>query len=381
MKTPVAKRLLTALCLLVGFAAIGLAAWSWRQSMRPGRIHFERGLDYASAKQIPQAEQEWLAGIRQDPGFPDNYAQLGDLYAALGRFPQAAARYETATKLTPNDGTMFLRLARADEAAGRQEAALTAAGRAAALRPEDAEALGYYGILAAKLNRPETALPPLTRAYALAPDDADDLIYLVRVEFQRHDLLGAERDLTPFVQRHPDDAEACYLMASLWEQKPQAPGVLQTALDYARRAHAGSPRNEQACVLLGQISLEAQDPAGALPLFQQAQRTAPFSQDVLHGLMTCYARLGRPALAAQTAAILNAAVSRHTQISLLQDKLRLHPGDTTAALEAARLEEEDKNLPLAETYYRQAAHHAPQDARAQAALAGFLRRAGRQAAN
>jgi len=374
MKIPAAKRLLAALGLLFGLLAACAAAWSWRQATRPGRVHFERGLDYAAAKQMPQAEQEWLAGVRQDPGFPDNRAQLGDLYSALGRFRDAAGQYQDAIKLTPQDGSLFLRLARADEAGGEDEAALKPAERAAALRPEDAEAQGNFGVLAAKLNRPELALPPLTRAHSLSRDDADILIYLVRVEFQMHDLSGAERDLTPFVGRHPDNAEACYLMASLLHQKPQTAASTQTALDYAQRAHAASPHNEQACVLLGQLYLEAQNPSGALPLFQQAQQTAPFSQDVLHGLVTCYTRLGRPALAAHAAADLKATVSRRTQLSLLQDRLHLHPDDTAAALDAAHLEEENKELPLARTYYRQAVRYAPQDARARAALDAFLQR-------
>jgi len=365
---------------LVGLTAVCIAIWSWRQATRPGRVHFERGLDYAAAKRMPQAEQEWLAGIREDPGFPDNHAQLGDLYSALGRSGEAAARYQTATKLTPNDGALFLRLARADEAAGDTIAALAAAGHAATLRPDDAEALGYSGILAAKLNQPDRARAPLARAHALVPDDADDLIYLVRVEFQLHDFSGAERDLTPFVGRHPDNAEACYLMASLLHQKPQTAALTQATLDYAQRAQAASPHNEQACVLLGQLYLEAQNPLKALPLFQQARTATPYSQDVLYGLVTCYTRLGRQALAARAVADLNATVSRRTRISLLQDRLRLHPDDTAAALEAARLEEENKDLPMAQIYYRQAVRHAPQNARARAALNDFVQRTGGRSA-
>lgn len=379
MKLPPTHPWLLPLCLLAGLTAAAFAAWTWNQGARPGRTHLERGLDYAAAKQMPQAEQEWLAGAREDPRFPDNYAQLGELYSALGRPGEAATQYQQAARLTPADGALLLRLARADEAAGDTAAALDAAGRAAALRPDGAEALGYSGILAAKLNQPQKARAPLAQAHAAAPDDADILIYLVRVEFQLGDLAGAERDLTPFVQRHPDNAEACYLMASLLHQKPQTAANTQTALGYALRAHAGSPRNEQACVLLGQLYLEAQAPAKALPLFQQAQRDAPSSQDVLHGLVICYARLGRSALAARAAAALIAEVNRHTQLSLLQDQLRLHPDDTGAALGAAHLEEEGHDLPLARIYYRQAVRHAPQDAHARAALAGFLQRAAHEA--
>lgn len=380
MKTPLIKRLSIALGILVGLAAFGAAAWSWRQATRPGRIHFERGLDYAAAKQMPQAEQEWLAGVREDPGIPDNHAQLGELYSALGRSHAAAGQYQAALRLTPNDGALFLRLARADEADGDMEAARAAAGRAATLRPDDAEALGYSGILAAKLNQPDAARAPLARAHALTPDDADILIYLVRVEFQLHDLPSAERDLTPFVGRHPDNPEACYLMASLLHQKPQTAAVTQAALGYARRAQAGAPGNADVNVLLGQVLLDAGQTAQALPAFRQAQTLAPNSVLALHGLLTCDTTLGRPGEAARTKALLEAALARRVKMGHASDLLLANPNDAAALLEMARLREENGEGELALSYYRQAVRHAPQDARAQAALNNFLRHTGNHSA-
>lgn len=377
MKTA-ARRPFLVLCLLAVLVAVCAAAWSWRQATRPGRVHFERGLDYAAAKQMPQAEKEWLAGVREDPGFPDNHAQLGDLYSALGRSGEAAAQYQAATRLTPKDGALFLRLARADEAAGDTEAALAAAGRAAMLRPDDAEALGDYGILAAKLNQPKTAQAPLAHAHTLTPDDADVLIYLVRVELQLQDVAGAERDLTPFVQRHPDNAEACYLMASLLNQKPLTSDTLHSALDYARRAHQIAPGNDQASVLLGQVSLTAGDLVGALAAFRQAQAVAPHSQAVLHGLLACYTRLRQTAPAARASADLKAETARRARMARIADRLATNPADTAAALTMARLREENGELRLARGYYQQAVHRAPQDARARAALADFLRRTERR---
>lgn len=376
MKIFAGKRPLLALCLLAGLFAVCAAAWSWRQATRPGQVHFERGLDYAAAKQMPQAEQEWLGGVREDPKFPDNYTQLGDLYSALGRFGEAAAQYQAATRLTSDDEVLFLRLARADEAAGDTEAALDAAGHAAALRPDDAEALGAYGILAAKLNQPKAALVLLARAHALAPDTSDVLIYLIRVEFQLQDLAGAERDLTPFVQRHPDNAEVCYLMASLLHQKPQTPATSQIAIRYARRAQAGAPGNADASVLLGQALLDARQPAQALPAFQRARALMPHSQAAIQGLLSCYTRLQQPNRAERASADLSAETTRRDRMARITDRLNTAPSDIVATLELARLREENGETALAESYYRRAVRHAPQDPKARAALADFLRRTG-----
>jgi len=375
MKTLASRRPLLAPCLLAGLLAAGAAAWSWHQAMRPGRTHLERGLDYAAAKQMPQAEQEWLAGAREDPRFPDNHAQLGELYSALGRPGEAAAQYQQAARLAPTDGALLLHLARADEAAGDINAALDAAGRAAALRPDDAESVGYFGILAAKLNQPQKAQAPLTQAHALAPDDADALIYLVRAEFQLHDLAGAERDLTPFVRRHPDNPEACYLMASLLHQKPQTAAVTQAALSYARRAQASAASNADADVLLGQVLLDMGQPAQALPMFQRALALSPSSVLALHGLLTCDARLGRPGEAAQAKTSLDAALARRVRMGHAADLLLEHPSDTATMLEMARLHEEDGEPAVAGSFYRQAVRVAPQDPVARVALAGYLQRA------
>ena len=379
MNIPAATRPLLLLCCAAGLLAVCAAVWSWRQATRPGRVHFERGLDYAAAKQMRPAEQEWRAGVQADPDFSDNYVQLGDLYSALGRLPEAAAQYQAATRLAPQDSTLFLRLAHAEEAAGETEEARVAAGRAAALRPDDPEALGEYGILAAKLNQPKTAQSPLAHAHTLAPDSADVLIYLVRVEFQLQDLAGAERDLTPFVQRHPDNAEACFLMASLLRRKPQTDAVSQAEIGYARRAQAGAPGNTDASILLGQALLDARQPTQALPAFRQAQALMPNSIPALQGLLTCYTLLGRLDPAARTRAALDTALARHVRMGHASDLLLANPEDTAAALEMARLREENGEPALAESYYRRAVRHAPQDPRAQAALAGFLERTRRAA--
>jgi len=200
----------------------------------------------------------------------------------------------------------------------------------------------------------------------------------VRVKFQLQYLAGAERDLTPFVQRHPDNAEACYLIASLLHQKPQTAATLQAAIEYARRAQAGAPGNPDASVLLGQALLDARQPAQALKAFRQAQAVSPNSVLALHGLLTCYTLLGQSGSVAPTRTALNASLARRVRMGHASDLLLANPDNTAAALEMARLREENGEPALAESYYRRAVRHAPQDIRARAALADFLQRAGRQ---
>ena len=219
-------------------------------------------------------------------------------------------------------------------------------------------------------------MPPLKRAHSLAPDNADFLIYLVRAEFQAQDLAGVERDLTPFLARHTDNAEACFLMASLLHQKPQTGANLQGAVAYARRARASAPGNPEAAILLGQTLLDARQPAEALPAFQQAQTLKPGSVAALHGLLTCETLLGQTRQAAQTQATLAATLARLVRMGHASDLLLANPNNIAAMLDMARLREENGEPDQAGSYYRRAVRHAPQDPAARAALAAFEQRTG-----
>ena len=79
-------------------AALIAGFWFWRQANRPGVAHAAQGAADAAAGQSPQAEQEWQAGVRDDPRFPDCYIHLGDLYLQQKRFPEAVAEYAAAAR-------------------------------------------------------------------------------------------------------------------------------------------------------------------------------------------------------------------------------------------------------------------------------------------
>lgn len=75
-------------------------------------------------------------------------------------------------------------------------------------------------------------------------------------------------------------------------------------------------------------------------------------------------RLRQPAFAGRASADLEAETARRERIARISDRLNASPSDTAAALEMARLREEDGEGALAESYYRRAVRHAPEDARA-----------------
>ena len=356
---------------------LSVGFWFWRQATRPGIVHANQGAADAAAGNQIQAEQEWLAGVKEDPASPQCYTRLGDLYMQQKRIQEADAQYTAASKLTPNDGTLFFKLHFAALAVGDVPAARAAAKRAAELLPNDADAVGQYGLLESHSNNPAAALAALRRAHALRPDDPDFFHELVLREMTTGDFPAAEQLLTSWLPAHPQDAWACHLMAVVYEKKPPTPPTLQTALGYEKRAQAGLPDDLRIYITLGTLSLAANRPADALRAYQAGLRLEPTSGLMLHGLMTCYTRMGQPQQAAAAAARLQTTTMLINRIAHLQDTLRLNPSDVAAGLELAHLEDVDNNPSGAQNYYQQLMHTTPHDQRIRAALAAFYLRHGK----
>jgi len=378
----VPARLSRALLAVLAALCLALFFWlflAWRQSSRPGQARLNQGRE-AAAHDAGRAEREWKAGEREDPTLPGNYTSLGDLYAAQGRLPEAVAQFQTAARLMPGQGELFLRLAQLQLASDDAPAAIASARRAAALLPDDPRAVGYYGILCARSLDREAAVAALRRAVRLQPENRIFRLELVRQETNRHDYAAAEADLTPLLRARPDDPQGNLFMAILYNAKPQTAETFRRTLDMLARAQAGLPPTSAVPQVRAQLYLDAGRYAEARQSFLEGLRLDPGSRVMASGLLACDGRLGRTRDAASDAARLSAITRRLDRIEALERRLRVAPGDTGARLELGRLEEADSQPDVAESCYREALRRAPQDVAARAALADFLRRAGRPGA-
>lgn len=369
-------RVLITLTLLGGLAATAYGIWFWKQYNRPGMVHYRRGLDAATAGRALQAQQEWLEGVRQDPTFPRCYSELGNLYMAAQRPKTAAGYYDQAARLAPTSASLWFRLAYADLKAGELLAALSAAEQSARLRPNDANSVGIYGLILTKLGRHAQSVAQLRRAHQLDPADRDYLIELVASEMDGQDMTAAERDLAPFLQAHPQDPQACYLMAYLLNHTPHASQTLNVALDYALRAQAGAPGTASVYALLGQIYSALGRDDEAQRSYEAGAHLDQSNVSILQGLVNLYSRKGRKREAARAAETLQAVNARHLRMTHLEDQLRISRSNVAAGLELARLEEEDGHPDHALSYLSLLVHDNPPDPRPRKALAAFLQRNG-----
>lgn len=369
---------LLALCLIAGIGAAGYSLWLWHESSRPGAVRYLSGLDYASARQFGHARNEWVHGVDEDPTYPQCWVQLGDFYAQANDYTKGALYYQGASKLLPDDGLVFFHLGQMEQGLGETDAAVAAAQRAVTLLPGNAQVQALFGTLESDLNNRAVALNAMRQAHKLSPDAPDIVQELGRQELNVFDIAGAERDLTPYVQTHPQDAETNYLMALIAAQKPPTPANLSTGLEYALRASRSLPSDLRVLGVLGQLYLRADQPAIALPIFLKGNHLLPTSEIMLHGLVNSYSRLGRAKEAEAMAGELTRINLRHEEISRLVFAAKKDPRDTVSGLRLALLQEMDGEFLPAQLEYDRLLRQSPQDARLRAALASFLRRRGRQ---
>lgn len=370
------RRLPLTICLLLVIGA-GIYLFSfWQQWSRPGKRHYLRGLDAAAAQNYKGAEQEWLWGTREDPRYAGNFQRLGDLYGELRRYSESASSYAAAVKLDAANGEVWLRLSKMQQLLNNKQDALQSAQRAAELLPQDARALGQYGIMAAKQYKRPEALAALQRAHRMVPSNTDFLFALINVEMDQMDLAAAERDLIPFLQAHPTNGEACYLMAVFNHQKPRTPENIAAALTYARRAMPGMLQDTRGYLLLGSLYLEAQNPQRALRVYGAGYRVHPHAEGIIRGLVDCYQQMGDTRNAARYADMLQRANARHDRIRHLEQVMGFDHFDTRSGLELARLEEEEGDSTKALVYYQQLLRQSPQNGITRRALVDCLNRMG-----
>ena len=339
--------------------------------------HYLKGLDYAAAGQYGQAQSEWQFGVWEDPSSPQCWEQLGDFYTQAHQYVKAERCYEQTTHLLPDDGMQFLQLARTEKALGNSPAAMAAAKRAAMLIPNNADALALYGSLEGDLDNRPAALGALERAFALRPLDRGTVLALAYVDLRGTDNDAAVHHLTPYLQAHPEDPEACYLMAYTLLQQASAPGPLLTALASVQRAQKYLPKDVRVYSVEGKIDLRLNRPQDALIAFQAGRRVDPYSEGILQGVLTSEVRLGQTQKANVTATELQQVTLRHNRIEHLEQMSDMKQNSTADGLELARLQEEEGENRVAQTQLEQTLRRAPRDPRAHAALAAFLQRMGR----
>lgn len=109
------------------------------------RSHQAMGENYFVLRQIPQAEREFRAALKQGPETPELHLELGDVYAKSSQWDKAETEFRAQTRMQPGNAEAAYRLGEALLQQGKAHEAREHLIRADHLRPDMPETLYALG--------------------------------------------------------------------------------------------------------------------------------------------------------------------------------------------------------------------------------------------
>ena len=170
-----------------------------------------------------------------------DFAQLGNTAFAEGRFTEAVVQYRLALNETPtfavhvNLGHSYMKLERWTEAAASYQAAIDL--DRTAVTPDIWLFLGQARYQA---RRYRAALEAFLEAGS-AGGDGQTGVWAARCLIELEQWLGARTVLLVHLSRHPNDLEALELLAHVFGQMDNFPGVIDTYRELLRAAPDRTP--------------------------------------------------------------------------------------------------------------------------------------------
>lgn len=208
-----------------------------------------------------------------------------------GAHQEAADLFRLALRQAPNNAALLGETVDALEACGQWQAAVPFLDQLLALTPDDPRRLRQRGLFAAWAGDRPMALARLRAALALRPDDPDQIVALADV--LSWEPSGRAEAATLFARGLAASPSHLPLLLGHADLLSWSAGTRgQAAVKYAE-ALVIEPNSLRARV--GQANLRAWggDPAGALPLYDQALRLAPTDLAALRGRGGALNQLGR----------------------------------------------------------------------------------------
>jgi predicted TPR repeat methyltransferase len=170
--------------------------------------------------------------IELAPEHPDLHNNRGNILKRLGRLEEAHASFAEALALRPDNPDALNNMGCVVRERGNLEGAVELFHKAVALRPAHADALHNLGHGLGMLGRLEEAVVVLRSAIAVRPGSATAYRHLGAMLCGLGHFDEARRVYEAWVERHPEDPEARYLLsASAQETVPsRAPDDVVRAL-------------------------------------------------------------------------------------------------------------------------------------------------------
>ena len=235
---------------------------------------YQLGIAYAGLSNLGQAETEWRAAVRLQPGKVEPQRALAVLATQNKNMALLADASQALIKIEPNAPEGYLFHARYLFAAGDSAGAESDIKKAIAAAPADTAAYLLLADLRMKQKRPEDAEKLYAQALAANPSDPVSLTGLVDIDLEHKDAPKALRTVESQIAKVPDNS-AFYLLLGQVELRSQDPAKAEAAL---QKAVDLNKKNVPAFLLLGNLEVSRGAPQKAIDIYKQAIAANP--QDV-----------------------------------------------------------------------------------------------------
>ncbi len=228
---------------------------------------YDQGLKALDEKQYPAALALFSKAIAADSTDYGAHFNLALTYSLLGDDGQAIAEYRKTLELKPklyqaelNLGISLLRTKQPAEA-------LAVLGDAAEQKPREFRPNYYLGEALRAVDQPERARTHYKAALEITPQSAPAEYGLGECELKLKNLAAAAPLLKKAAELDPTYRDGLLELASAYEQQKQP----EPAIEIYRQF----PENAAAQERLGELLLEGDKPADAIPYFEEAIRKSP----------------------------------------------------------------------------------------------------------
>ncbi len=139
------------------------------------------GEQYLKLEEYDQAEERFIAAIKNDAKSVSAYKGLADTYLAKNAIEEAKQTYQFLLKINPNDDTVFVKLAEIAEEQNNLEEAIQCYQQAVLLNDSFSPRFYHLAELLSKVDQPQVAKESILQAVELEPQNPKYLDFLIEI--------------------------------------------------------------------------------------------------------------------------------------------------------------------------------------------------------
>ena len=323
------KRPKPLLLLIIGGVALALWVNVYYRQRAAGEIRgrIDAGIEAVRLGRPADAEREWLAAAKLNPGNPAIWELLSELYINTEQWKKGADSLTTLHRIDPNRKLIYSRLAACTLRMANEIEAQKLANEELKVNPTDESSLTILAFLSGMQENTELQVGYLKRILDKNPKNAEALHDLAQADIESGKFSEALATADKLVAVSPNDGFGYAIRgAARFEIDASQAAFTQCEADLLK-ALQSSPLSGFGRFNLGRVYHRHGDCTKAVYQLELAQKLYPSKMDVPFELANAYAKLGQKEKSAASRSRFELLRSEATSLSVLQKKCSLDPND------------------------------------------------------